>query len=94
MKVLWLRRAERSLEQLADFIARDNPQAAYRMIMRLREAANALARTPDMGRPGRVRGTRELVVPGTPYILPYRATKDSIQILHGLHGARSWPRNL
>jgi toxin ParE1/3/4 len=94
MKVMWLRRAERSLEGLADFIARDNPRAAFEMVMRLREAAAALARAPEMGRPGRVKGTRELVVPGTPYILPYRVTRDSIHILHVLRGARRWPRNL
>lgn len=93
MKVLWLRRAEKSLEGLADYIARDNPRAAYRMIMRLRTAAQELAGNPRMGRAGRITGTRELVVPGTPYILPYRIRGEALQILHVLNGARRWPRD-
>jgi toxin ParE1/3/4 len=45
-----------------------------------------------MGRPGRVTGTRELVVDGTPYILPYRVRNRVVQILRVLHGARRWPQ--
>ena len=44
-----------------------------------------------MGRPGRVPGTRELVVPGTRYLVPYRVTGDTLQILRVYHGARNWP---
>jgi toxin ParE1/3/4 len=93
MKVRWLRRAEKSLEAIADYIALDNPPAAYEMIVRLRAATSALAKMPDMGRPGRVKRTRELVVPGTPYIVAYRTTDDAVEILHVLHTARRWPRS-
>ena len=92
MNVVWLRRANRSLEKISDYIALDNPQAAYAMVVRLREAAAALGHSPGMGRPGRVAGTRELVVPGTLYLIPYRVKGDTVQILHVLHGARKWPK--
>ena len=57
----------------------------------MRAAAARLLDNPALGRPGRVPGTRELVVAGTPYILPYRVQGEIIQILHVLHGARRWP---
>jgi toxin ParE1/3/4 len=50
-----------------------------------------LAKTPEMGRPGRVPGTRELVIPRTPFIVPYRLQGNTIQILRVYHGARRWP---
>ncbi len=91
MTLVWLRRAERSLEAIADYIARENLQAAHATILTMRTAAARLIDNPALGRPGRVPGTRELVVVGTPYILPYRVQGEIIQILHVLHGARQWP---
>jgi toxin ParE1/3/4 len=90
MTLVWLRRAERSLEAIADYIARENRQAAHTTILTIRAAAARLIDNPALGRPGRIPGTRELVV-GTPYILPYRVQGEIIQILHVLHGARQWP---
>jgi len=91
MTLVWLRRAERSLEAIADYIARENRQAAHATILTIRAAAARLIDNPTLGRHGRVPGTRELVVVGTPYILPYRVQGETIQILHVLHGARQWP---
>jgi toxin ParE1/3/4 len=91
MMLVWLRRAERSLEAIADYIARENRPAAHVTIPTIRTAAARLIDNPALGRPGRVPGTRELVVVGTPYILPYRVQGEIIQILHVLHGARQWP---
>jgi toxin ParE1/3/4 len=53
-----------------------------------------LADNPHMGRPGRVPGTRELVVTRTPYIVPYRVRGDTLEILRVYHGARRWPDTL
>jgi plasmid stabilization system protein ParE len=61
------------------------------MIERIRDAVSRLARFPASGRPGRVAGTRELVIAGTPYIVPYRVTGDAVQIITILHGAQRWP---
>ena len=81
----------RRLEDIKERIAADNPTAAAGMIERIRDAVNRLARFPASGRPGRVIGTRELVIAGTPYIVPYRVTGDAVQIITILHGAQRWP---
>jgi addiction module RelE/StbE family toxin len=85
------RRYFRRLEDIKERIAADNPAAASRMIERIRDAVSRLARFPASGRPGRVAGTRELVIAGTPYIVPYRVTGDAVQIITILHGAQRWP---
>lgn len=85
------RRYFRRLEDINERIAADNPAAAARMIARIRDAVNRLARFPASGRPGRVAGTRELVIAGTPYIVPYRVKHDAVQIITMLHGAQRWP---
>ena len=53
-----------------------------------------LADHPRLGRPGRVRGTRELVVAGTPYVIAYRIEADAVVILRLLHGKQKWPADL
>ncbi len=56
------------------------------------EAAVArLADHPEGARPGRVRGTRELVVTGTPYVVVYRVEPSAVLILRMVHGAQRWP---
>lgn len=47
---------------------------------------------PEMGRPGRVVGTRELIVSGTPYIIPYRVRQEQLELIAVFHGRRKWPR--
>lgn len=94
MRVRWLATALRNLDEEAAFIAREDPAAARRLVARIREAVTHLSDHPELGRPGRVAGTRELVVAGTPYLLPYRVKDNSLQILRVLHGARRWPRRL
>lgn len=94
MQVKWLRRALRNLEQEAAWIARDNPRAAARLVAEVDGATRLLALHPDMGRPGRVPGTRELVMPDFPYIVPYRVREQRVEILRVLHTARKWPHAL
>jgi addiction module RelE/StbE family toxin len=81
----------RRLEDIRERIAADNPAAAVRMIERIRAAVDRLAASPAIGRPGRVADTRELVVSGTPYIVPYRVRGDTVQIITVLHSAQRWP---
>ena len=88
MKVKWVRFALKDLDEAAEFIARDNPKAANRIIKRIWEAVQVLADQPHAGRAGRVHGTRELVVTGTPFIIPYRVVENTVQILRILHGKR------
>lgn len=91
MQVRWLRTALANLNAEADYIARDNPAAAYRVVVTIMEAVDHLAAHPAMGRVGRVPGTRELVVPDTPYVIPYRVRRDTVEILRVFHAARRWP---
>jgi addiction module RelE/StbE family toxin len=93
MMLRWLNLALDDLDEIVEYISRDNPDAARRMVRRLWESACALTHQPDMGRPGRVHGTRELVVVKTPFVVPYRVVGSEIQILRVLHGARNWPDN-
>ena len=92
MHVRWLRAALENLNAEAEYSARDNPDAAKRIVARISEAVLNLATYPALGRPGRVSGTRELVVPGTPYIIPYQVRGDEIEIVRIFHAARRWPK--
>lgn len=91
MQVKWLRRALRNLEEEAAHLARDNPQAAAALVLQADESTRLLARHPDMGRPGRVPGTRELVLPHFSCIIPYRVREQRVEILRVFHTARKWP---
>lgn len=91
MNVRWLRVALAQLERETAFISQDDPNAASAMVRRVFDAAEGLKDFPAMGRVGRVAGTRELVVPGTPYFLPYRVREECVEILRFLHGAKKWP---
>jgi toxin ParE1/3/4 len=82
---------EQDLEAAYDYVRQDNENAAKRLVARVLSAVGMLARHPLAGREGRVQGTRELVVAGTPYVIAYRIRQDEIQLLAVLHGARRWP---
>ncbi len=94
MKVVWLPRALRRLEQAKRYIEQDKPVAATRTVRRIWESAERLGQFPEMGHAGRVPGTREFVLPNTPFILLYRVHQDRVEILTLLHGARRWPESL
>lgn len=91
MKLLWLSLAVDDLQELREYIARDNPEAARDTASRILEAVSILEKRPAIGRPGRVTCTRELIVGGTPYIIPYRARGNVVEVLRVLHAARKWP---
>ena len=93
MKLLWTAPALRELEEIGDYIARDNPSASSRVVSRVFDRVDALADHPESGRSGRIPGTRELVITGTPFIVPYRIHNDRIEILSIFHGARRWPES-
>jgi toxin ParE1/3/4 len=97
MKIRWSDPAQTDLFEILDYIARDNPSAAKRVERRLVHAVESLAQQPRRGRPGRVEGTRELVIPRLPYIVIYRIVErplrpgGEIAVIRVLHGARRWP---
>ena len=92
MIILWSPEAINDLAALRANIAEDDPAAAQRVVLHvIRGIEQLLAGQPHMGRAGRVPGTRELVVPRTPYIVPYRIRHNRLQVLRIYHGARKWP---
>jgi addiction module RelE/StbE family toxin len=91
MKLRYTRLALADLEQAHDFIRPEPPRAAQAVMARIREAVERLVTFPDSGRPGRVHGTRELVVANTPFVIAYRVTPGTIDILAVIHGSRRWP---
>jgi len=94
MTIVWSRRAVGHLEHLRAFIAEDNSEAATRVASVILDAAARLAGQPNLGRPGRIAGTRELVVPGTPFLMPYRVRGGRVEILAVFHGRQQWPSRL
>ena len=93
MKVRWLDQAVEDLKAMRAYIARHNPSAAGDVAQRIRDAVRILGNYPAVGRAGRAPNTRELVIAGTPYILPYRVRAGSVEILRVLHGAQQWPES-
>jgi addiction module RelE/StbE family toxin len=94
MKSRFSERAIRNLTSIWEHIAKDSPEAASRVVRTIVEAALRLEQFPLSGRVGRVEGTREWVVRGLPYILPYRVAEDAILIASVIHTSRKWPKRL
>ena len=82
----------KDLDAAATYIADDNPAAARRFVVRLVAGIDHLTEHPAMGRPGRVAGTRELILP--PYMVPYRVRGNAIGVLRVFHSAQRWPDKL
>jgi toxin ParE1/3/4 len=94
LRIKWLKRALLDLDEAESYITRDNPSAAAEVVLRIVKAVSMLGLQTGLGRPGRVSGTRELVVPDTPYIVPYRVKENTIQVLRVYHSSRKWPDKL
>jgi plasmid stabilization system protein ParE len=92
--IAWSPLALEHLAHLRASIARDNPKAAGRIARALAEAVERLAELPNLGRPGRVAGIRELAVPGTPYAVPYRLRADRLEVIAVFHARKKWPKHL
>lgn len=91
MRVRWLRKALRNLDDEASYIAADSTAAAQLVVQRVLDAVAMLPEQPGVGRSGRVPGTRELVVLKTRYIVPYRVRGQTIEILRVFHTSRRPP---
>jgi addiction module RelE/StbE family toxin len=91
MYLVWSVYALEDRIAIFDYIESDNPIAAVRVDTRIENEVERLIEFPEMGRPGRIVGTRELVITRTPYIVAYTFAHDSVTILRILHGAQQWP---
>lgn len=92
MRVRWTRPALTDLDEIQLYMAQESPAAAYRLAHGLFERTQlGLSSSPEMGRVGRVRNTRELVFSDLPYIVVYRLS-DAVDVLAVVHTARKWPK--
>ena len=91
MRVKWLRKALRNLDEEATYIAIDDVAVARLVVKRVLDAVALLAEQPGLGRPGRVPGTRELIVAKTRYLVPYRVRGETVEILRVFHTSRRLP---
>lgn len=92
MRIRWTEPAARDLITICDYVKENGSAAAARSVgMSLYDRVGGLAEFPEMGRPGRREGTRELVFTGLPYLAIYRVRGDTIEVLRILHGAQKWP---
>jgi toxin ParE1/3/4 len=94
VNIVWSPRAVGHLADLRAHIARERPDAAGRIASTILDSVERLAEWPNLGRPGRVPGTRELVIPGTPYVIPYRLRSERLEVIAVFHGRQKWPRRL
>jgi toxin ParE1/3/4 len=86
MGVFWTEQAVSDLAEIEEFITQDKPQAAGRVAIHLLSSVEHLAEFPQLGKPGRRPGTRELIIP--PYVITYRLRPDRLEILSVWHGRR------
>ncbi|MBY5755231.1 type II toxin-antitoxin system RelE/ParE family toxin [Rhizobium leguminosarum] len=91
MRLVWARYALSDRENIFTYIEIENPRAAVHVDQKIVLAVRRLVEFPESGRPGRIAGTRELVIPSTPSIAAYVVHEDRIRILRVLHGAQIWP---
>jgi len=91
MKIRWTEGANNNLDHVEEYIAQDNPPAAVTTVIKIIETAQMLADYPTVGKRGRERGTRELVVAGLPYIVIYTVQREELVILRVLHTSIKYP---
>jgi len=94
VKLVWSAYALSDRDGIFSHIEADSSAAAASVDERIAAAARRLREFPESGRPGRIHGTRELVIAGTPYVAAYVVTKTTVRILRVLHGAQRWPESL
>lgn len=94
MIIVWLPVAVQDVIHIRTYIADQDPKSASKVAQRIDQAVSYLATMPNMGRPGRLFGTRELVITGTPFLAVYRVQNNRIEILRVLHGRQPFPESL
>lgn len=94
MRLEWSPFALADRDAIFDYILADKPRAAIAVDDLIRTRIEQLIRFPESGRPGRIEGTRELVITGTPYVAAYIVDDEVIRVLRVLHGSQTWPDDL
>ena len=94
MKVILLASAKSDLTNIFEFILPQQPKAARKVFNALIYSTQQIALFPEMGRGGRIKGTRELVLPDIPFVIVYEVVEFEIRILAVIHASREWPEKI
>ena len=89
--IAWSETARDSFNGHIEYIALRSPTGARKIVEAVIEAVDSLEEMPLIGRPGRWNGTRELVIPGYPYVVAYRIAQNVVEILYVHHTRQQWP---
>jgi plasmid stabilization system protein ParE len=73
-----------------EYIKQDSPSSAKALAERIIKSIDMASEHPEIGRPGRVETTREVIVPHSPFIVVYRYKKDTVEIITIFHTSRKW----
>jgi len=93
MKVVWSAVSVRHLHEVVEYLQGESSSGAKTIRRRILETVRRVGQMPYSGRVGRIDGTREAVVPRSPYIVAYQVSVDAVEILGIWHGARLWPES-
>ena len=91
MNVIWSAASVRHLQETVDYLQGESSTGAISTRRRILDTVQRIGQMPYSGRIGRVEGTREAVVPRSPYIVAYQISAQTVEILGIWHGARQWP---
>jgi len=94
MRIRWTSKALDNLDAAINHIASDSPGNAQKVAQKIWDSIQLLRQQPGIGRPGRVAGTRELVITDLPFIVPYAECNGEIVILRIMHTSMKWPASL
>lgn len=94
MRIEWRELAIDDLLEIVAYIAEDNPVAAFEVNDEIYRQVELLVTHPNIGRRGRIKGTKELVISNLSYVLPYRVVGEAVEIIRVYHTSRQWPKNL
>lgn len=94
MRVEWRGLAINDLLEIVTYIAQDNPEAAFDVDEEIHRQVELLITHPHIGRRGRIKGTKELVISNLSYVVPYLVGSKSVEILRVYHTSRQWPKSI
>ena len=93
MQIRWTKKALNNLDAAVKYIAKANPTNDRMIAQKIWDSVQLLTTQPGFGRPGRIDGTRELIIGGLPFIVPYLEQECAIIILRIIHTSMKWPEN-
>ena len=94
LEIRWTELAHKDLASALTFLHAESPRAADGLAKVLESSLEQLREFPAMGRAGRLAGTREILLPGWPYLVPYRVMHGSVEVLRVYHSSRKWPSRI